>query len=40
MYNAVVTIWTIGGNTTKFPMSVTSHQGSSLSLYIFALVLD
>jgi hypothetical protein len=41
MYNnAVTSIRTNDGNTDYFPIKIGLHQGSALSLYLFALVMD
>ena len=41
MYNNVVTsVRTNDGNTNYFPIKIRLHQGSALSLYLFALVMD
>ena len=41
MYEGVVTsVRTIGGETKEFPVTVGLHQGSALSPYLFALVMD
>ena len=38
--NSVTSIRTIEGETVKFPITIGVHQGSSLSPYLFALVID
>jgi hypothetical protein len=41
MYKDVVTcVRTCGGDTSDFPMKIGLHQGSALSPYLFALVMD
>ena len=41
MYNnAVTSVRTNNGNTDYFPIKIGRHQGSALSLYLFALVMD
>ena len=41
MYNNVVTnVRTNDGNTDYFPIKIGLHQGSALSLYLFASVMD
>ena len=41
MYQDVVTnVRTCGGDTSDFPIKIGLHQGSALSPYIFALVMD
>ena len=41
MYNNVMTsIRTNDGNTDYFPIKIGLHQGSALSPYLFALVMD
>ncbi|KAI0497228.1 hypothetical protein KFK09_020451 [Dendrobium nobile] len=41
MYAITVTcIWTLGGLTEYFPISIGLHQGSALSPYLFSLVMD
>ena len=41
MYDRVVTsIKTTGGETNEFPITIGLHQGSALSPYLFALVMD
>ena len=41
MYDRVVTsIKTTGGETKEFPITIGLHQGSALSPYLFALVID
>jgi hypothetical protein len=41
MYDNVVTsVRTSGGDTNDFPINIGLHQGSALSLYLFALVMD
>ena len=41
MYNNVVTsVRTNDGNTNYFPIKIGLHQGSALSSYLFALVMD
>ena len=41
MYNNVVTsVRTNDGNTDYFPIKIGLHQGSALSPYLFALVMD
>ena len=41
MYNNVVTsVRTNDGNIDYFPIKIRLHQGSALSLYFFALVMD
>ena len=38
--NAMTFVWTCGGDTTDFPINIGLHQGSALSPYLFALVMD
>ena len=38
--NAMTFVRTCGGDTTDFPISIGLHQGSALSPYLFALVMD
>ena len=33
-------VWTCDGDTTDFPINIGLHQGSVLSPYLFALVMD
>ena len=41
MYDIVVTsARTSGGTTNEFPITIGLHQGSLLSPYLFALVMD
>jgi hypothetical protein len=41
MYDNVVTsIWTSDGDTNDFPINIGLHQGSTLSPYLFALMMD
>ena len=41
MYNnAVTSVWTNDGNTDYFLIKIGLHQGSALSPYLFALVMD
>ncbi|WVZ78102.1 hypothetical protein U9M48_025865 [Paspalum notatum var. saurae] len=41
MYNKVVTsVRTTDGDTSDFPINIGLHQGSALSPYLFALVMD
>jgi len=41
MYNNVVTsAQTTDGDTDDFPIRIRLHQGSALSPYLFALVMD
>ena len=41
MYDRVViSIWTTGDETKEFPITIGLHQGSALSPYLFALVMD
>ena len=41
MYEGVVTsVRTVGGDTRDFPITVGLHQGSALSPYLFALIMD
>jgi hypothetical protein len=41
MYKDVVTcVCTFGGDTSDFPIKIGLHQGSALSPYLFALVMD
>ena len=41
MYNNIVTSVRINdGNTDYFPIKIGLHQGSALSPYLFALVMD
>ena len=41
MYNNVVTsVRTSDGDTDNFPIRIGLHQGSALSPYLFALVMD
>jgi hypothetical protein len=38
--NVVTSIRTSDGDTNDFPINITLHQGSALSPYVFALVMD
>ena len=38
--NAMTFVRTCGGDTTNFPINIGLHQGSTLSPYLFALVMD
>jgi len=38
--NAITFFRTCGGDTTDFPIDIGLHQGSALSPYLFALVMD
>ena len=38
--NAMTFVRTCGGNPTDFPINIGLYQGSSLSPYLFALVMD
>ena len=38
--NSVTSIRTVEGETMEFPITIGVHQGSSLSPYLFALVID
>jgi hypothetical protein len=41
MYDNIVTsVWTSDGDTNDFPINIGLHQGSALSPYLFALVMD
>ena len=41
MYSgAMTTVKTVVGETNSFPITVGLHQGSALSPYLFALVMD
>ena len=41
MYKNVMTfVRTCGGDTTNFPINIGLHQGSALSPYLFAFVMD
>jgi hypothetical protein len=41
MYDSVVTsVRTSNGDTNDFPINIGLHQGSALSPYLFALVMD
>jgi hypothetical protein len=41
MYDNVVTcVWTSDRDTNDFPINIGLHQGSALSPYLFALVMD
>ena len=41
MYDrAMTSIQTTGGETNEFPITIGLHQGSALSPYLFALVMD
>src|SRR5438128_716715 len=41
MYHDVVTcVRTYDGDTDNFPIKIGLHQGSALSLYLYALVMD
>ena len=41
MYEGVVTnIWTCGGLTDEFSITIGLHQGSALSPFLFAIVMD
>lgn len=37
---AITSVRTIGGETSEFVIAVGLHQGSTLSPYLFALVMD
>ena len=39
-HNAVTSVRTNDGNTDYFPIKIGLHQGSALSPYLFALVMD
>ena len=38
--NAMTFVRICGGDTTDFPINIGLHQGSTLSSYLFALVMD
>ena len=38
--DATMFIWTYDGDTTDFPINIGLHQGSALSPWLFALVMD
>ena len=38
--NAMTFVRTCGGDTTDFSINISLHQGSALSPYLFALVMD
>ena len=38
--NAMTFVRTCGSDTTAFPINIGLHQGSALSPYLFALVMD
>jgi hypothetical protein len=38
--NVVISVQTSDGNTNDFPINIGLHQGSALSPYLFALVMD
>ena len=38
--DATMFIWTYDGDTTDFPINIGRHQGSALSPWLFALVMD
>lgn len=41
MYEGVSTsVWTQGGETDGFPITIGLHQGSTLSPYLFTLTLN
>ena len=41
MYSgAMTTVRTVVGQTNNFPITVGLHQGSAISPYLFALVMD
>jgi hypothetical protein len=41
MYDNIMTsVRTSDGDTNNFPINIGLHQGSALSLYLFALVMD
>jgi hypothetical protein len=38
--NVVISVQTSNGNTNDFPINIGLHQGSALSPYLFALMID
>jgi hypothetical protein len=38
--NAATSVWTSNGDTNDFPINIGLHQGSALSSYLFAFVMD
>jgi len=40
LWNAMMFVRTCDGNTTDFSINIGLHQGSALSPYLFALVMD
>jgi hypothetical protein len=38
--NVVISVWTSDGDTNDFIINIGLHQGSALSPYLFALVMD
>ena len=38
--DAIMFVWTCGGDTTDFAINIGLHQGLTLSHYLFALVMD
>jgi hypothetical protein len=40
LYNNIVTSVRTSGDTDDFPIEIELHQGSTLSPYLFALVMD
>jgi hypothetical protein len=40
LYNNIVTSVRTSGDTYDFPIEIELHQGSTLSPYLFALVMD
>jgi hypothetical protein len=38
--NVVTSVWTSDEDTNDFPINIGLHQGSALSPYLFALVMD
>jgi hypothetical protein len=39
-HNIVTSVQTSDGDTNNFPINIGLHQGSALSPYLFALVID
>ena len=39
-HDVMICVWTCDGDTDDFPIKIGLHQGSALSPYLFALVMD